>query len=173
MTRSRYVPSLQKHGRQVSIRQLLNHTSGIRSFTAIPEFASKERLDLTDDELLAVFQDEAFDFEPGTNFLYNNSAYYMLGMVIERVSGRAYRDHMRDEVFVPLGLADTRACDDHQLIPHRARGYTVSGGALQNAPFISMAPPKGGGNLCSTALDLAKWAQVLPRDASSVASHTV
>jgi CubicO group peptidase (beta-lactamase class C family) len=55
---SRYVPGLQTHGRPVSIRQLLNHTSGIRSFTAIPAFASKERLDLTDDELLGVFQNE-------------------------------------------------------------------------------------------------------------------
>ena len=68
---------------------------------------------------------------------------------------------MRDEVFVPLGLADTMACDDHQLITHRARGYTVTGGGLQNAPFISMAPPKGGGNLCSTAMDLVKWSHAL------------
>ena len=82
-------------------------------------------------------------------------------MVIERMSGRAYRDYMRDEVFVPLGLADTMACDDRQLIIHRARGYTVTGGVLQNAPFISMAPPKGGGNLCSTAMDLVKWSHAL------------
>jgi CubicO group peptidase (beta-lactamase class C family) len=158
----RYIgPSLQKHGWRVSIRQLLNHTSGIRSFTALPGFASKDRLDLSDDELLAVFENEAVDFEPGTNFLYNNSAFYLLAMVIERVSGRPYRDYMRDETFVPLGLADTRACDDHKLIPHRARGYTVSGGVLQNAPFISMAPPKGGGNLCSTAMDLVKWSHAL------------
>jgi CubicO group peptidase (beta-lactamase class C family) len=158
---SRYVPGLQTHGRPVSIRQLLNHTSGIRSFTAIPAFASKERLDLTDDELLGVFQNEPFDFEPGTNFLYNNSAYYLLAMVIERVTGRAYRDYMQDEVFVPLGLVGTRTCDDNQVTLHRARGYTVSAGALQNAPFISMAPPKGGGNLCSTALDLANWTHAL------------
>ena len=158
---SRYIPRLQKHEWRVSIRQLLNHTSGIRSFTAIPGFASKERLDLSDDELLAVFESEALDFEPGTNFLYNNSAFYLLAMMIERLSGRVYQDYMRDEVFVPLGLADTRACDDHQLIAHRARGYTVVGGAWQNAPFISMAPPKGGGNLCSTARDVAKWSLAL------------
>jgi D-alanyl-D-alanine carboxypeptidase len=158
---SRYVPSLQRHGWHVSIRQLLNHTSGIRSFTAIPAFVSKERLDLSDNELLSIFENEAVDFEPGTNFLYNNSAYYLLALVIERLSGRAYRDYMRDEVFRPLGLADTMACDDHQLIPHRAHGYTVSSGILQNAPFISMAPPKGGGNLCSTAMDLVKWSHAL------------
>ena len=66
---SRYVPSFQGRQSHVSIRQLLNHTSGLRSFTAIPAFGSKERLDLSDDELLAVFQNEAVDFEPGTNFL--------------------------------------------------------------------------------------------------------
>ena len=158
---AQYLPSLQTRMRNVSIRQLLNHTSGIRSFTAIPVFASKERLDLNDDELLAVFQNETFDFDPGANFLYNNSAYYLLAMVIERVSGREYRDYMRDNVFAPLGLADTMACDDDRLISRRARGYRLSAGALQNAPYISMAPPKGGGNLCSTALDLAKWTQAL------------
>ena len=67
-----------KTARDVSIRQLLNHTSGIRSFTAIPAFASKERLDVNDDELLNVFKNEPLDFEPGTNFLYNNTVYYLL-----------------------------------------------------------------------------------------------
>jgi CubicO group peptidase (beta-lactamase class C family) len=157
----RYLTALPKPARDISIRQLLNHTSGIRSFTAIPAFASKARLDLTDDELLDVFKNEPLDFEPGANFLYNNTAYYLLAMVIENVTGRTYADYMRDELFIPLGLADTSACDDRRLVPQRAHGYTVSAGVVQNAPFISMLPPKGGGNLCSSARDLARWAQAL------------
>ena len=153
---SRYVPSLQRHGWRMSIRQLLNHTSGIRSFTAIPGFASKERLDLSDDELLAVFQNEEVDFEPGTNFLYNNSAFYLLAMVIERLSGRAYRDFMRDDVFVPLGLADTRACDEHQLIP-------LSAWRLRRVAEIS-AQRQG-----TWPSGLRRW----PTGVSSAASHTV
>ena len=68
----RHVPSLQKSGHGVSIRQLLNHTSGIRSFTAIPAFASKERLDLNDDELLAVFQNEQSTSSPAPTFCTTN-----------------------------------------------------------------------------------------------------
>jgi CubicO group peptidase (beta-lactamase class C family) len=155
-----YVPSLQDH-KNITIRHLMNHTSGIRSFTAIPAFAAKERLDLTDDELVDVFRREPADFEAGANFNYNNSGYYLLAMVIERVTGRPYADHMHDELFAPLGLRDTSACDDGRILPHRARGYTVENDTLRNAPFISLLPPKGGGNLCSTAADLATWALAL------------
>jgi D-alanyl-D-alanine carboxypeptidase len=156
-----YVPQFHARGHHVTVRQLLNHTSGLRSFTEVPAFAAKERLDLTDDDLLAVFQDKLPDFEPGTNFLYNNSGYYLLAMAIERVTGRPYGAYMRDAVLGPLGLQMTSACDDVRLIRHRARGYTLAGNQLQNASFISLAPPKGGGNLCSTARDLVKWTRAL------------
>ena len=156
-----YVPQLHTHGHHVTIRQLLNHTSGLRSFTTIPAFSAKERLDLTDDEVLAVFQDEPPDFAPGTNFLYNDSGYYLLAMAIERVTRRPYGDYMRDSVLRPLGLQTTSACDDVGLVRHRARGYTLAGNQLQNASFMSLAPPKGGGNLCSTAPDLVKWTHAL------------
>jgi CubicO group peptidase (beta-lactamase class C family) len=158
---NRFVPALPAAAGNVTIRQLLNHTSGIRSMTSIPAFAAKERLDLSDDEMLDVFKREPLEFESGSNFLYNNSAYYLIAMVIEKVSGRPYAEHMRDEVFLPMGLTDTSACDDRKLLANRARGYTFNGTVLENAPFISMAPPKGGGNICSTARDLAAWAHGL------------
>jgi CubicO group peptidase (beta-lactamase class C family) len=156
-----YVPQLHTHGNHVTIRQLLNHTSGVRGFTEIPAFSPKERLDLTDGELLAVFQDEPTDFEPGTNFLNNNSGYYLLAMVIERVTGQPYGDYLRDSVLRPLGLQSTSTCDDASLIRHRARGYSLAGDLLQNGSYISLAPPKGGGNLCSTAIDLVMWTHAL------------
>jgi CubicO group peptidase (beta-lactamase class C family) len=156
-----YVPQFHAHGHHVTIRQLLNHTSGLRSFTEVPTFATKERLDLTDDQLLSVFQDEPSDFEPGTNFLYNNTGYYLLAMAIERVTGRSYGAYMHDVMFGPLDLQTTSVCDDVQLTRHRAQGYTLAGDQLQNASFISLAPPKGGGNICSTASDLVKWTQAL------------
>ena len=158
---ARYVPALRDRFGEVTVRHLLNHTSGIRSFTSLPGFAAKKRLDLSDDELIDVFRNEDPDFAAGSNFLYNNSGYYLLAMIIERVSGQPYADFVREELFVPLNLEDTFACDDRRLIPRRARGYTISAGTIENASFISLAPPKGGGNLCSTATDLARWAQAL------------
>jgi D-alanyl-D-alanine carboxypeptidase len=156
-----YVPQFHAHGHHVTIRQLLNHTSGLRGFTEVPAFSPKERLDLTDEELLAVFQDEPTDFAPGTNFLYNNSAYYLLAMAIEHVTGQPFGAYLRDTVLRPLGLGRTRACDDAGLVRHRARGYSLAGDQLQNASYISLAPPKGGGSLCSTATDLVKWTHAL------------
>lgn len=156
-----YVPEFHSRGRRITIRQLLNHTSGIQNMTDVPAFPSKERLELTDAEALAIFQDEPPNFPPGENFLYNNSGYYLLAMVIERLTGESYAEHLKRTVFEPLGLRSTSACDDARIVPHRARGYLVANGLLQNGPFISQSLPKGGGNLCSTAHDLVLWARAL------------
>jgi CubicO group peptidase (beta-lactamase class C family) len=119
------------------------------------------RLDLTDAETLAIFQDEPLNFQPGTNFLYNNSGFYMLAMVIERLSGQSFADHLQRSMFEPLGLRSTSVCDETRVVPHRAHGYIVEKGQLLNPPYISHGLPKGGGNLCSTARDLVLWAQAL------------
>lgn len=156
---TRHLPSYPTQGRRITLRQLLNHTSGIRSFTELPAFAPRQRLDLSDDDMLAIFQDEPLDFEPGTNFLYNNSGYYLLAMVVEAVTGRRYDDYLGEAVLAPLGLGATRGCDDRPLIERRARGYVAAEGSFRNAGYISMYPPKGGGSLCSTVLDLVQWVQ--------------
>jgi CubicO group peptidase (beta-lactamase class C family) len=158
---NRYVPEFQGRGTRITIRRLLNHTSGIRNRTDVQGFASKERLHLADAEVLAIFQDEPRDFRPGANFLYNNSGFYLLAMVIERVSGQSMAEHLHRSLFEPLGLKSTSVCDDARIVRHRAHGYIVSNGQLLNAPFISKDLPKGGGNLCSTAHDLVLWAQAL------------
>ncbi len=159
---SRFVPTLPGPVGEVSIRQLLNHTSGIRNMTAVPAFGPTTRLDLTDVEVLALFQNEPPDFAAGTNFLYSNSPFYLLAMVIERVTGRSYADHLQADLFGPFGLTDTLVCDDNRILPRRAQGYTLDdGGKLRNAEFLSMRTPKGGGNVCSTARDLVAWSDAL------------
>jgi len=79
---TKYVPQAPTHGRHVTVRQLLNHTSGIFSFTSLPEAEANERLDLTHDQLLALIKDKPADFEAGTAWRYNNSAFYLAGMVV-------------------------------------------------------------------------------------------
>lgn len=167
----KYLPEFHTQGARITIRQLLNHTSGIQNITDIPVFASKMRLDLTDAEALAIFQDEPRNFQPGTNFIYNNSGYYLLAMVIERVTGQTSAEHLKRSLFEPLGLQSTSACDDALVVRHRARGYVLVDGKLLNAPFISRDVPKGGGNLCSTAHDLVLWAQALA-SGKVVGSHS-
>lgn len=156
-----FLPSYDTHSYTITIRQLLNHTSGIRSFTELPAFQARDRLDFSPESLFAIFQHEPLDFPPGTGFLYNNSAFYLLGVIIERVSGQPYRDYLREHVLAPLGLRETYSCEDAPIIRYRAHGYRVSEGKLQNAAYLSMLPPTAGGNLCSTVLDLATWTQAL------------
>jgi CubicO group peptidase (beta-lactamase class C family) len=156
-----YLPSYDTQGYTITIRELLNHTSGIRSFTELPAFQARDRLDFSPESLLAIFQHEPLDFPPGTGFHYNNSAFYLLGLVIERVSAQPYGEYLREHVLSPLGLRETYSCDDAPIIPYRAHGYRVSEGKLENAAYLSMLPPTAGGNLCSTVLDLATWTRAL------------
>ena len=158
---SKYISEFHTRGTRITIRQLLNHTSGIQNITDLPALESKMRLDLTDAETLAIFQDEPLNFQPGTNFLYNNSGFYILAMVIERTSGQSITEHLQRSMFEPLGLRSTSVCDERRVVPHRAHGYIVEKGQLLNPPYISHDLPKGGGNMCSTAHDLVLWAQAL------------
>jgi D-alanyl-D-alanine carboxypeptidase len=80
---TKFLPDYPVQGHKVTVRNLLNHTSGIKSYTSQPNFFKRARQDLSRDEMLATFKDEPFDFEPGTAWRYNNSGYYLLGVIIE------------------------------------------------------------------------------------------
>lgn len=159
---TRFLPDYPTGGRAITVRQLLNHTSGIRSYTDLGErWHSLERLDLSQEELLALFKDEPFDFEPGEAWAYNNSAYYLLGMIIEEVTGKGYDDYLEEAFFGPLGLKDTSYCWEGVIIPRRARGYMRAGAEIRNADPLSMTLPGAAGALCSSARDLARWEAAL------------
>jgi CubicO group peptidase (beta-lactamase class C family) len=156
-----YLPDFPVQGHVVTIRHLLTHTSGIKSYTGLESWQPTMRLDLSDDELVAHFQDEPFDFAPGERFLYNNSGYYLLGMVIEAASGQTYREYLNEHLFGSLGLRGSSYCDERPIIPRRAEGYEVVGGELVNDAPLSMNQPGAAGALCSTVLDMLSWASAL------------
>ena len=157
---SRYVPEFDTGGRVVTIRQLLNHTSGIPEYTTQPGFFSKfAPLNLSDAELLQLVSDKPFNFEPGTDWRYTNTNYYLLGMVVAKASGQPYAAFMQDEFFTPLGLTHTHHGSESAIIPHRAQGYSFDPNTLShsNDAAISMNVPGGGGALVSSAGDLVRW----------------
>jgi D-alanyl-D-alanine carboxypeptidase len=157
-----YLPDYPAPGRAVTIHQLLNHTSGIPSYTDMgPRFWERSRLDLTHDEMLELFASEPLEFEPGSRSAYNNSAYYLLGMVLEAVSGDSYAEHLQRTLLQPLGLTQTMYCGAAEIIPHRAAGYDTYEGRLVNAAPLSMNPPGAAGALCSTPRDMVRWARDL------------
>lgn len=159
---SKFVPSFPLQGRTVTIRQLLNHTSGIKSYTDIGEPWHKVwPLELSHDELLALVKDAPFDFEPGTDFRYSNTGYYLLGMVIEKVAGKSYGEALQTEICVPLGLTRTRYDSNSELIKDRAQGYTLEKGELVNDQPIGMSQPGAAGAILSTGEDLVRWQMAL------------
>ena len=159
-----YLPDYPTQGHTVTVHHLLTHTSGIKSYTALEEYTTFHRLDLTHEELLAKFANEPFDFAPGERFSYSNSGYYLLGMIIEKVSGESYEDYVEKHIFGPLGMTGSMYCDPVSIVPHRARAYEVGAQGLVNSEPISLLPPGAAGALCSTPLDLLKWQHALDTD---------
>ncbi|MGH9888071.1 MAG: serine hydrolase domain-containing protein, partial [bacterium] len=159
---SKYIPQYPTRGRRIPVRYLLNHTSGIPSYTDVgPRFGNVARLDLSHDSLVAVIASDSLVFEPGTHFYYNNPGYYMLGMLLEKVTGKPYGDYLAERLFAPNGLSSTVYCDTKRIIPHRAQGYDRAQGKLVNTEYISMQLPYAAGSLCSTVGDLVSWTNKL------------
>ena len=158
-----YLPNYDLQGHDVRVHHLLTHTSGILSYTALgDEFWLEASVhDLSHAEMRALFESEPFDFEPGAEYRYNNSAYYLLGIIIEVVSGRSYDDYLDENILSPLGLTRSSYCHEQDIVPGRAQGYEQLNGALVNDGPISMNTPGAAGALCSTVPDLLAWTAAL------------
>jgi CubicO group peptidase (beta-lactamase class C family) len=153
-----YLPSLPAPWRAVTITQLLNHTSGIPSYTGLgPAWQSRWGEEMVPDSIVALSASKPMDFAPGTKWSYNNSGYVMLGMLIEKITGRSWGADLEERFAKPLGLTDTRNCMVEPLIPRRAHGYAAGPNGWVNAAFLAMSQPFSAGAMCSTVGDLARW----------------
>ena len=157
-----YLPTLPATWHRVTVRQLLNHTSGIPSYTSLgPAWAARWGEDMPPDTIVALTASKPLDFEPGTKFRYNNTGYVVLGMLIEKVTGRSWGDDLIERFSKPLGLTDTRNCLNEPLIPRRAHGYEKTEDGWKNAKYLSMSQPFAAGAMCSTVGDLTRWNRAL------------
>jgi len=154
---TRFFPEYPTGGRTVTVEQLLAHTSGIRSYTSMPEWEPTQRQDLTVAELIHLFQDQPFDFEPGEDWAYNNSGYILLGAIIEQLSNMTYADFVERRIFEPLGMTASFYGDEQRVIPNRIPGYSRPAGDWVNTEYLSMTHPYAAGSLLSTVDDLARW----------------
>lgn len=156
-----YLPELPAAWHPVTVQQLLTHTSGIHSFTQVPEYANLAHFARTPAEILAVVQTLPLDFEPGSRFDYSNSNYVLLGMLIEKQSGKSYAEFIQKQIFVPLGMKDSGYDSNTAIVPNRAAGYHNTGRGLSNAGYIDMSVPYAAGALYSTSGDLLRWQRAL------------
>lgn len=145
----------------IRISHLLAHNSGIPSYTAFPEFARDTILPTPTGEMYKRVKDKPLDFAPGEKFSYNNSGYFLLGMIIEKVSGKTYEQFLQENIFTPLGMKSTGYDISARIVPNRAAGYKKETGNLVNASYLDMSVPYAAGSLYSTTGDLLKWDQAL------------
>ncbi len=160
---SKYIPEFRR-GEEVTIRQLLEHTSGINTYSdqTNPGTRWDYRSDLTTDQMLAKiggFQ-PAYQFDPGTAWHYNNSGYFILGAVIEKVTGKSLAVYLKEALLNKAGLAKSGVEIGPEIVPNRASGYEVSTahpGGYRRADFVSMSIPGGAGAMYSNVGDLLRW----------------
>lgn len=157
-----YLSTLPAAWRAVTVRQLLNHTSGIPSYTDIgAAWQRRWGEKMTPDTLVALTASLPMWFAPGARWRYDNSGYVVLGMLIEKITGHSWATDVAERFSKPLGLDDTRDCLATPIIPRRARGYESSGNAWINTPYLAMSQPYSAGAMCSTVGDLVKWNRAL------------
>ncbi|MFN2510035.1 MAG: serine hydrolase [Pyrinomonadaceae bacterium] len=161
-----YIPAYRKDiGEKVTVHQLLNHTSGIPSYTSLAGFFNDvSRNPYTVDDFIKKYASNNLEFEPGSKFSYNNSGYFLLGAIIEKVTGQTYEQALKGKVLDPLGMKNTGYDHHANLIEKRASGYQKTPDGYVNAPYLDMSLPYAAGSLYSTVEDLYLWDQALYTD---------
>ena len=157
-----YVPDYPaEHGERVTIHQVLSHTSGIKGYTTVGKFREKSRDPYTPKEFLEEFIQEELEFEPGSEWGYSNSGYFILGVVIEEITGSSYDEALQTRLLDPLGLKNTGYEHFHEVTKKRATGYQARTIGYRRAVYIDTSIPYAAGMMYSTVGDLHKWTRAL------------
>jgi CubicO group peptidase (beta-lactamase class C family) len=159
----KYLPQLPDAWKAVTIRQLLNHTSGIPDYEEIMGYDGY-RNPMTAEQVIALAAGKPMDFQSGTNWNYSNTGYFLLTMILEKVGGEPYASFVQRRILVPAGMTHTRSSDPVDVIPDRASGYVFEKGHIENRDPMQPTATGGAGMLVSTVKDLARWNAVLDRE---------
>jgi CubicO group peptidase (beta-lactamase class C family) len=157
---SKYIHDFPR-GEEVTLHHLLTHTSGIHSYTGKDDFEKRVVKPVTPEELISYFKNDPYDFNPGEQYMYNNSAYFLLGYIIEKVSGKSYAQYLKETFFTPLHMNNTGVHAAWLSLDKEAQGYTNNTGKYEPALNWNMAWAGGAGALYSTVEDLYKWNEAI------------
>jgi D-alanyl-D-alanine carboxypeptidase len=158
----KYFPDFP-HPEGMTVRHLLNHTSGIHNYSGNPFRQTRGWREHDTKEMVSYIagQDNLNDFPVGTDYRYNNSAYVMVGAIVEKLTGKPYSVALQDMIAKPLGLTDTALDDERTIVPRRAKGYDMREGKLAYPLPLSVSVAAGAGAMRSTATDLLRWSDAL------------
>ena len=162
---SLYIPDFP-HSDQITLTNLLQHTSGIPDFSETDAFKANEAKEWTPQESLALVAGQPLEFEPGSNGKYSNTNFLILGLVIEKVSGKSFSEFLDASVIKPLKMTVTRVGSDTDIITARVAGYVYENGQTKNASFVSVVAPFGTGDIMSRPADFIRLSNALRIDHS-------
>lgn len=173
---SRYLPNIPEAWKSLTIENLLTHTSGMKEMTADSRFNAWSMLPHTVPEQMAFIHDYPLEFAPGSKFVYCNTNYALLAMIVEAVSGMRFRDVLQQRIFTKLGMLHTGTDTDALVLPHRAQGYTKGPAGFERVREVSFGVPvadggpgvyssasivDGGAGVYSSTTDLLIWQKAL------------
>jgi CubicO group peptidase (beta-lactamase class C family) len=161
-----YLPDYRKDtGDKVTIQQLLTHTSGIPSYTERPDYQTDiSKNTFSPADFVKKYASGDLEFAPGTKFSYDNGGYFILGAIIEKLTGKSYEQNLKEKIFDPLGMTDSGYDHPETIIAKRATGYGKNPTGFVNSSYVDMSVPYAAGSLYSTARDLYKWDRSLYTD---------
>jgi len=153
----KYLDACPAAWQPITIRNLLTHTSGIQNYTRFPDFAQTRSQIVNPASFIETFKNKPLEFAPGEKFNYSNSGYYLLGLIIERASGKPYAEFLRENIFIPLGMTNTGYENTRTPAANLAVGYSSQGDTLAKASHVDVSVPYAAGALSSTTEDMLRW----------------
>ncbi len=162
-TISDYLPEFSgKPAAKVTIRQLLNHTSGMPNYDIVKDFFPRiSRQNFTREEYVKIYMDSALAFEPGTKYSYSSWGYFTLGYIMERITGKSYSQLLKEDIFDKIGMNSSGSYFHTQIVNKRATGYDYSFGGYTSSDFRDQSNTMGTGDLYSTVEDIFKFDRAL------------
>ncbi|WP_406242436.1 serine hydrolase domain-containing protein [Tissierella carlieri] len=158
----KYFPDWVDLNPEITIHHLLTHTSGIFNYSNLPNSHKIfQKMYHQKSELIKMFTSKPLDFEPGTQWNYSNTGYYLLGMLIEKLSGETFGQFLTENIFLPLGMLNTGIDDEKKIVENKASGYYLNGNDLIHCNYINMNLILSSGAMYSTVGDLLTWDQAL------------
>ena len=160
---TKYFPDAPQAWNHITVRHLLSHTSGIQNHVAVPGYLDIFKTSITSknfpsrDELVKEFYKLPSEFAPGETWAYDNTGYYLLGIIVEKGSGKDFWQFLDERIFKALGMNATRNTDTRQIVPNRASGYEWVNNKFENRPVLLPFIAFSAGSILSTVEDMAKW----------------
>lgn len=152
---SKHLPGAPEHWRQITVRQLLTHTAGVRDYGP-PEV--ELRSEYTEEDLARIIMTPPLEFAPGTNWSYSNAGYVVLGALIRGLTGEHWSAFVARRLFAPASMSSARLISEADIVPHRAAGYRLEHGTVKNQEWVSPSlNTTADGALYASVVDLAKW----------------